>query len=277
MKGSQALNKPKDKIPDSKIRVFVFTLCILGFLPVIAQAEIADSSWQVNKSQHFIIYYRGAQPSLVNDLASKAEAYYNGILEELGYRRFVFWNWDNRAKIYLYDDAQAFQRDTGHSLWAGAIVSVNGRRIKTYIGQSGFLDSILPHEMTHIIFREFIGLNTPLPLWIDEGVASSQEKSYLNSRLQIARQLIAQNKYYDIGALSGLSRPDEDIAPDVFYSEAASLIVFLIRQKGRDSFLDFSRLLRDGADWRKALLRAFNFSSFQELEAEWKDFMLKQG
>jgi hypothetical protein len=49
----------------------------------------------------------------------------------------------------------------------------------------------------------------------------------------------------------------------------------LIRQYGKESFLDFSRKIRDGVHWQKALLSAFRFNDFNEMEEAWKAFMLK--
>jgi len=253
----------------------IHCLLLTFFLFLPAQAEVTSSFWQTSKSQHFIIYYQEAPSSFVDELMSRAENYYNGIMDNIGFRRFDFWSWENRAKIYLYDNQAAFQKETQRSSWAGAVVSVHNRVIKTYVGQSAFFDSILPHEMTHIIFREFIGKDVPLPLWIDEGVSSSQEQGYLNARLQFARDLIVQNKYLSIETLSGINRIDESVSPNVFYAQAASLIVFLIRDKGKENFLDFSRRLRDGTEWKTALLKAFNFSSLRDLETGWKNYMLK--
>jgi len=241
-----------------------------------ARAEVFSSLWQTEKSQHFIIYYQTAQPAFVEELISKSEDYYNSIVDELGYRRLDFWSWDNRAKIYLYQDAEDFHNDTQRAAWAGAVVSVGSREIKTYVGQGGFFDSLLPHEMTHIIFREFIGRNVILPLWIDEGVASSQEKSNLYARMRAAKGLVSKNEYLSLDKLSKVTNLDEKITPRVFYAQAASLIVFLIRERGKDNFLEFSRSLRDGTDWKKALFKAYNFSSLEEMEEKWKAFMLKQ-
>lgn len=252
-------------------------LLLTFFLFVPAQAEVIASYWQTSKSQHFIIYYQEAPVGFVDELINKAENYYNGIVDEIGYRRLDFWSWDNRAKVYLYKNSEDFHTDTQRSAWTGAVVSVRNRLMKTFVGQVHFFDSLLPHEMTHIIFREFIGVNTPLPLWIDEGVASSQEKSYLSARMQLARDLVAKNQYIKLDKLSEVSSPGENsVSPDIFYSEAASIIIFLIREKGKDRFLDFSRALRDGKDWKSALLKTYNFSSLEAMEKEWKDFMLKQ-
>jgi hypothetical protein len=237
-----------------------------------AFAEVSSSLWQAKKSQHFIIYYQEAPEDFVDELITRAEDYYNGIVDNLGFRRMDFWSWDNRAKIYLYNNADDFHNHTQRSEWAGAVVSVNNRTIKTFVGQQGFFDSILVHEMTHIIFREFIGAKVSLPLWIDEGVAGSQEQSNLRTRLQIAKGLVAKEQYIKLDKFSEIYNLD-NITPYVFYSQAASLIVFLIKEQGREGFLDFSRALRDGKDWEKAILSVYNFSSLDEMEKEWKDFI----
>ncbi len=248
-------------------------ICVL--LAKAAFAEISSSFWQTEKSQHFVIYYQASRPEYISELSSQAEGYYNSIVDELGFRRFDFWSWDNRAKIYLYENSEEFRRDTERTSWAGAVVYVTNRTIKTFVGQEGFFDSILPHELTHIIFREFVGLKTTLPLWIDEGVACSQEKSSLNARLQIARNLITQNQYIKLDKFSTVSNPDL-VEPHIFYGQAASLIVFLIRGQGSDRFQDFCRKVRDGTDWQTALFNTYHFSGFEEFEQAWKEFILKQ-
>ncbi|MCX5706723.1 MAG: hypothetical protein NTW13_03560 [Candidatus Omnitrophica bacterium] len=49
--------------------------------------------------------------------------------------------------------------------------------------------------MSHIIFREFVGFNNPaVPLWLEEGVASYQEKSkYLTARVLIKEAIVKGN------------------------------------------------------------------------------------
>ncbi len=258
-----------------KIKLFFFFLILSLSVTAFSRAEVVSSLWQTQKSQHFIVYYQGASSSFVDELISKAEDYYNGIVEELGFRRFDFWSWENRAKIFLYNNTDDYQKETQREGWSGGVVYVNKRVIQTFIGQGSFFDSILPHEMTHIIFREFIGKNIALPLWIDEGIACSQEKSNLASRMRLARELVSQNKYIALSEISKLSSLGDSIKPDVFYAEAASLIVFLIHEEGQSGFLDFSRLLRDGTDWQKALFKVYHFTSLEDMEEKWKEFLLK--
>jgi hypothetical protein len=250
-------------------------LLIFIFLLVPLRAQAAPSGWQIQKSQHFIIYYQDAPSGFTDKLIYRAEDYYNSIVDDFGYRRFDFWNWDNRARIYLYKDAESFHQATQRASWTAGVVSIGNREIKSFVGQEDFFSTILPHELTHIIFREFIGNKVVLPLWIEEGVACSQEKSSLGLYMRLARKSISEDKYIKLEEFSALNSAGA-ADPSLFYSEAASLVIFLIRSQGREKFWDFSRSLRDDQDWRKALLRTYNFNSLQELENAWKNFVLKQ-
>lgn len=247
---------------------------ILFFMPAFTCAQVSTSLWQTKKSQHFIIYYQEAADDFVNELDVSAEDYYNSIVDELGFRRMDFWSWDDRAKIYLFNNSTDYLNETRGLAWSGAQVSVKLRTIKTFIGQETFFDSILPHELTHIIFREFIGPKTELPLWLDEGIACSQEKSSLAWRMEAAKALVKQEAYLKFDKLFEVYNSTL-IVPNVFYSESASVIVFLLKKYGQELFLDFSRKLRDGRQWKDALLSTYHFSNFEEMESAWKEFMLK--
>ena len=255
-----------------KILILLFILCSVSLGTC---AEIDSSFWQTEKSQHFIIYYQEDKTGFVKELVNQAERYYNSIVDELGFRRFDFWSWDNRAKIYLYKDNASYIKDSRRAAWSGAMVSIKTRTIKTYIDQNSFFDSILPHEMTHIIFREFVGARNDLPLWLDEGIASSQEKSSLTSRMGIAKNIIKQNMSLKFEHLSEI-RDSVLIVPYTFYAESASIIVFLIEEYGSEKFLDFCRKLRDAEPWKQALLGTYHFFSFEEMEQAWKNFVLER-
>jgi hypothetical protein len=255
-------------------REFVILLVILFFFVHSLGAQASEGLWNTEKTQHFIIYYQSAQASFIRDLAYAAERYYNSIIDELGFRRMDFWSWDNRAKIYIYNGFEDYKKEADRKDWSGAVVFVDTRTIKSFLGQFDFFDSILPHEMTHIIFREFVGREAILPLCIDEGVASSQEKGHLHERLSLIKKLILQGKYMHFDKLFNIYQA-KGISPQEFYAQSASLVVFLIKQYGRERFVDFSRKLRDGMLWDKALLSVYKFKSFADMENEWKDFILR--
>lgn len=260
-------------MPINKKFIYGF-LFFLGFIFLHFNkpfAAVESSYWTTQKSQHFIIYYNSVPQDYVTNLVNSAEKYYNSIVDNLGFRRFNFWSWDNRAKIYLYPTRDDYLKDTKRSAWSGAAVNVSNKTIQTFIGQDDFFDSILPHEMTHIIFREFIGKRVDLPLWLDEGIAASQETNSLIQRIGTVKNLVRNNLYIDFKDLVQI-KDYSLVVPQTFYAESASLVKFLIEKYRKDKFLDFSRKLKEGIRWKQALMNIYDFKDFSELELKWKDY-----
>ncbi len=240
------------------------------FCPLTARA--ADISWNnVEKSKHFLIYYQDAPADYINRLVVEAERCYKNITSYLGFVRFDFWIWDNRCKIFLYPDEESYLKTTGALNWSRGHVKILSKEISTYIWQEMFFDTILPHEIAHIIFREFVGYNKALPLWLDEGVACMQEYES-KERLATAKCLVSLNLYTRLSDLSKI-RDSSVIIPFIFYNESASLVDFLLNKYGRRKFVDFCRSLRDQPDWEQSLKGVYKIKSLDELEKEWVAYL----
>ena len=232
------------------------------------EAPGADVSWNnVEKSKHFLIYFQDAPAEYINRLVREAERSYKNITEYLGFVRFDFWIWDNRCKIFLYPDADTYLKTTGVIGWSRGHVQVVTKEISTYIWQEMFFDTILPHEIGHIIFREFVGYSKVLPLWLDEGVACMQEYES-NERLATAKCLVNLKLYTHLDDLSKI-QDSGVIIPFIFYNESASLVDFLLRRYGRGKFVDFCRSLRDEPDWKQSLRGVYRLKNLDELERNW--------
>jgi hypothetical protein len=244
------------------------------FSSTTAGAEVITSLWQVKKSDHFIVYFKETPPDYLDKLIRQAEIYYNSITEELGFTRFEgFWTWDKRCKIYLYPSAKEYQRATGRPAWSGASVNILERTINTYVFEKDFMEVVLPHEMGHLIFREFVGYRRGLPLWLDEGVACLQEKLRKEERLQTAKGLVMSGIYLRIQKLTEIT-DDNLVMPNLFYSEAASVVNFLLKRYGRDKFVDFCRKLSDAkTHWYTALKDVYGFKNLSEMNDEWVRFI----
>ncbi len=252
--------------------IFLFTG--LGRLAAESGTLADTSDWNIKKSKHFIIYYREDPTSYINQVSRKAEHYYKSITDYLGLRRFKFWTWDKRCKIYLYPGRQEYLSKTSSVSWSQGGVHVVRKEIASYVHEEEFLDYVLPHEMGHIIFREMIGFDKKLPLWLDEAVAVLQEKDR-RSYLAIARKLVKEGSYIPLDELSGIRNYKSIDEQTVFYSESASIIDFLLNEFGRDDFVIFCRRLRDGEEWEKALLRTYRFEDLKELQEAWVSHLLK--
>lgn len=125
--------------------------------------------------------------------------------------------------------------------------------------------------MAHIIFREFVGFDKYIPMWLDEGVAMLAEAD-TPERLQYAAQLALSGNHMALEEISNI-RGYDSLDPYVFFSQSASLVDFLLNQYGRNSFIDFFRQLRDGDNWQEALEKVYRFTSLEDFEESWLSFI----
>ncbi|MFH1692621.1 MAG: peptidase MA family metallohydrolase [Candidatus Omnitrophota bacterium] len=233
-------------------------LCFLLFFPVCFSFA---SDMREKKSTHFIIYYEGVPEDFVGTVIKYAEGYYTDLTEKLGFRRFDYWTWENRAKIYIYPDQETYTKETRQPAWSGGVVSYQEKSIWTFPRESGFFDSLLPHEIGHIVFREVVGSGRrSVPLWLDEGVASYLEEAKRVGANMFILKAMRNNTFIPFAELNRITpsmlRQRSDV--DLFYAESVSIVSYLIEKFGATAFNDFCRKLRDG----KSLDRALSFSYF---------------
>lgn len=246
---------------------------LVAVLSGAGEAQASGRPWEIKTSDHFIIYFHEASTDTLDRLIAHAEAYYHQLTEQLGFTRFDgFWTWDQRAKIYLYDTRDDYQRLTGQPQWSEAGARVREREIHTYVNMVGFFETLLPHELGHIIFREFIGSERPLPLWLDEGIACFLEERTKAGRLATARAIVRTARFRPLEALTQVRR-ETLTDPEAFYAEAASVIEFLFRSYGRERFVEYCRRLRARESWDGALTSVYGFQSLAEMNGPWVAFL----
>lgn len=252
-------------------------LIVFLFLPIIVFAQ--NPEWKVFKSTHFLVYYKQASEYLLQELSQKVECYYDEITEEFGFNRINFWTWDNRAKIYLYDNQDEYKKVNRDLAWSSGAVIVRNKSIQTYITAQGLLDNVLAHELAHIIFREMVGFGNPaVPLWLEEGVASFQERRAQN--LSVKNYLadkIRSGNFMNLDQLRNFSTKTAENKQviNLFYVESYSLVNYLISEFGKDKFVLFCQYLRDKKDLTRAFRFAYSFDSLEDLESAWKVSILK--
>lgn len=260
--------------------------------------------WQELKGEHFIVYF--TQNSLAaKDILDKAEVCYLRIADNLGYARYSeFWIWDKRVKIYVYSERELFLKATGQPSWSEGMADYKKKQIVSYLWSKGFVSSLLPHEIAHLIFRDFVGFKGQVPLWLDEGVAQWAEEAKRKEAAVIAKQLFKDNGLFSLEDMMKLDirnigkdeksrvyvrsiRTKEgekgvlflsaDNLVNAYYIQAVSLVQFLIDRYGSKSFSDFCRQLRDGKDLDEALKFAYPayLRSLADLEQRWRQYLEK--
>lgn len=255
--------------------VFIFFVFIYGLWTIDCGAPLyaqKKEGWQAAKSAHFVVYYQNASQDFVRRAIDKLEGYYDKIAQGLGFRRFDFWLWENRARLYIYDIAEDYQADTGQPGWSVGCAFVSRKIIKTYLGAEGFFENVLPHEMGHIIFREFVGFSNPaVAAWLDEGVASYQEESRKALSRSVVKQAAQDGGFIGLEELGGLDPQELEGREkvNIFYAEAVGVISYLIERFGRDNFLAFCQKLRDTQELERAIRSSYPFRNLGDLEEAW--------
>ena len=143
----------------------------------------------------------------------------------------------------------------------------------------GFFDSILPHELGHIVFREFIGANTKIPLWMEEGVAMFQEKAKRWGANKVVKMAIDNKTFIPLNELSTLrlAGNTDQAFVDIFYAEAASVIYYLITEFGEYRFVQFCNNLKEGKVFNQALESAYmRFDDVDQLNRAWVKYLGSQ-
>lgn len=255
--------------------LLVFSLLLTSAEPAYALflEEKPEGEWEGYKSTHFIIYYHPSiSKKYIKEFNKKCEMYYDVITERLGFNRFNFWLWEDRAKILIYETKEDYIKDTNRPQWSGGSVNIDKKEINTYYFAEDFFDNVLPHELSHIILKEFIGLNTIVPLWFDEGVACVNEKDSISRYFLYIKVLADREVNMKVSVLEKMT-PKEILLPDMFYGTSASLIVFLLEKYGKEDFVDFCKELKKKTKFYKAMKEVYDIKNQDELNKEFLKFI----
>ncbi len=233
----------------------------------------AQDEWNTAKSTHFVVYYNNAPEDFIRRLQEDAEEKYNSIADSLGFLRYNFWLWDERAQIYVYDSPEEYHAATGRPPWVGGDVLPRKKLIRTFVHARDFIESVLPHELAHVIFREFVGFDNPaVPRWLDEGVATYQEKEHYAATRPLLKRALHDGEFVPLVELETAASDvmfSEDSA-GLYYIEAFGIVDFLIGEYGKDAFVIFCQNLRDKKNLRRAIASAYPFQGLVELDAAWQ-------
>jgi hypothetical protein len=254
-----------------------YALCAVLFL-CFSQTARADEPWQEVKSSHFVVYFLKDQ-NFAKNVSNNAERYYKTIADDLGYsRRSNFWQWDNRVKIYIYEDRGSFIKLGNYPGWSEGIADYRLKAIFTYSGSGNFTASILPHEIAHLIFRDFVGLeNRAIPMWLDEGVAQWEEPEKRSQIKRAIKSVYAGNDAMPLDQFTAfdITRVKDETLVRNYYIQAMSLVDFMVGEYGSDRFVIFCRNLRDGKTLEDALRFSYPTSmrNIDDLEDKWVEWI----
>ncbi len=281
----------------------------LEFVPV-EQSGSASSAGSLNmqsyQSLHFIVYGNDLNRNM--KVAEKAEEIYKKIMFDTNLLSFKP---RENYKITIYENSEEYQQRTRFPAWSagGATTKPLGQilpgdrdlRARTSITtfQTVLSGSLLAHELTHLVFNEFMTFETyddmALVLWLNEGLATYEEMEFYDDALQkdfiqISRSLVKrevlpvndmiafrpmQTLPQTMGKYYFKNQSYEYTNVDLWYWHVRFLTEFLIRREGQYSFY----LLMDALKQKKKLADALQVAypgkwrNLTELESEWRQWL----
>ncbi|MFA5161604.1 MAG: hypothetical protein WC421_05110 [Elusimicrobiales bacterium] len=198
-----------------------------------------------SETVHFVI--RAPSAADAERYGKYAEQDYENIMSATGLYSFMP---QTQYEIVVYGSRQEYLDKTGQPAWSAGMTLRNA--VAVYDGEQA--PRVLAHEMTHLIFNEFMRRPRPDLRWLNEGLAVYTEtlsmddasvRDYRNRSLSAMK-----SSCMDMNMLSGYVPAQDDTARlvDTWYMQCESTARFMIEEGGRFQFSVFLTRIRDGAD-----------------------------
>lgn len=223
-------------------------------------------------SLHFNVRAYGSERA--REAADLAESLYNRIMADTGLYSFKP---PGLYSIVVYGGREEFLRKTGQPEWSAGLAA--GNAVYGYDGPA--LAPVLAHEMTHLIFHEFMGpgrRDSPELRWINEGLAVYEEFS--GSALGGApsgwspeQRYLLKSRPIPFDQMAALVPATErERAVGLWYQQVGDVLRFLIERGGRNGVGQFLSALRRGRSQDEAIRESFPglWGGLRELEAAWR-------
>jgi hypothetical protein len=233
--------------------------------------KIVDN-WKVAETTNFRIMHQQSKP-LVDKVGKVAEETRKRLHDKWFGDAAV--EYDGRCSIYLHADRAKYNKKAGipnalgHTRTFSWGRDIQGRSIHLPAEQPLMLEDVLPHEVSHsVLATRFQGKT---PRWADEGMAMLAE-----TPAAVAECLGRLKGYKKEHALFGLQILMETEDPEHFqsleyYSQSASLVQFLTKQKTPREFTSFLHT-SISKGYTTALEQHYGIKSFGELDRRWQEF-----
>ena len=144
------------------------------------------------------------------------------------------------------------------------------------------LDTVLPHEITHMILASHFQTNfrKPIPRWLDEGMATTVEhKSEKAQYRRMLRHFLKSSvqRCFPLNRMVAMKEYPDDPIP--FYAQGFSLVEYLL-ESGRQfddhahhRLVRFAQSVVQGEDWHSALQEHYGIQNLGELQISWVEWV----
>ena len=143
---------------------------------------------------------------------------------------------------------------------------VFGWRMNIQGSRERIFDSVLPHEITHMILASHF--RQPLPRWADEGAATSVEcPAERDKHFRMLNQFLRTRRGIPFSTMFAMTEYPADVMP--LYAQGFSLAEYLIQQGGRQKYIAFLDEGLNNDQWSAAIRRHYGARDLGQLQNEW--------
>lgn len=267
----------KNKIAPDKL----WTLAVF-FLFLRAAVSFADELNRV-ETDNFILT-GNVDDAKLREWGDLAEERRSEIAHDLSF--YYLPKWEEKCRVFVASSAKEFAEKSPAPAWAKGWSHVDFKKgvdspivaeRKMWVRcdlPSAEMEPLFSHEIGHFLFREFLEYPRKFPLWLDEGVAVWCEARNRPGYVKTIEQAVRQGGSYPLKTFFGFRQYPQD--KSLFYSQASSIIQYLLTQYGVESFQRFSRLVRDGVSVPEAMEKVYQVRSNdpEAFETQWKNWVL---
>lgn len=186
----------------------------------------------------------------------------------------------NKILVMLFNQRQSYMQYTHRPAWSGASSDLQSDSV--YVVEEPGFYPLTVHELTHLYFDGYF-LPTLSPLWLSEGMAvymqilaSRERPSWVNESLQQIVQDGQVIPFEEMMAAETLEKYSDDAAA-LWYTQAYSVIDYLLNNRSRDEFYRFCNELKNNSPVYLALYRAYGmpFNKVSVLQNVWLHYLQK--
>ena len=230
--------------------------------------------WQVVETAHFRIFHRQDR-DFGERVAQVAESTRAAMFKKWFGHDGV--EWDPICEVIMHPDTASYTQMTpapgtspGHSQIKFESGRVLSRRMDMRVDGPNVLETVLPHETTHVVLAGMFGDKLP-PRWADEGIAVLAEPI---EKIEEHRRNLHKHRQELFGLKELMELQDYPPPRKVsaFYAQSVALCEFLTAERDTKTLTEF---VKDGIrhGYETALQRHYNLT-FPQLEERWTQKVL---
>jgi hypothetical protein len=242
------------------------------------RARYPSGGWQVYETKNFRLHYHSQEPRLA-DVAKLCEGSRN-----LLHRQWLDTDdsaaWSPKCDVFLYWNPADYVRSSGNSAETRGTSSMEvglgkvwNRRIHLRVDQPGYVESVLPHELTHVVLADRF-CNCQIPRWADEGIAMLSEPPARRQALdQLLRQTEASGATIPLRELlTAMRYPTDPGRAQLFFAQSVSFADYVVRQSsGTHLVRMIEAAQRGGYDF--AVRNVFGIDGVNAMESNWRAWL----